>query len=168
MGSWALCFVVILFAGMLHAQEGRVPRGKVPEFPPKSGTATLMVNRGPLPPNFRGEMLEYLCDSSNLIITGTVESSSVWVNGRGLVTDSVLHVDSIIKGAQTASRVVVSQSGGAMGEFNIVTEQYSLMQSGERYVLFLEQDVSPDCSTTPQCCPLCNHTVVGRNVSHRQ
>ncbi len=136
---WAACSVLILFAGMLHAQ-GRVRKGELPAFPPERGTAYLNVDLAPLPPNFRGEMLEYLCSSSTLIITGTVESSSVWVNGRGLETDSVLRIDSVIKGTETASRVVVPQSGGTMGEFKIITEQYSLMKAGERYVLFLQED----------------------------
>ena len=137
--AWA-CLFAILFAGMLHAQVPRVRRGEFPPFPPKSGTASLNVDLAPLPPTFRGEMLEYLCNSSPLIITGTVESSSVRVNGRGLETDSVLRIDSVIKGTVTASRVVVSQSGGTMGEFKIITEQYSLMKAGERYVLFLQED----------------------------
>src|SRR5262249_51466550 len=124
---------VILLTGMLHAQAGRVRRGELPDFPPKTGTATLIVDLSPLPPSFNGEMLEYLCNSSSLIITGTVESSSVWVNGRGLETDSVLGIDSVIKGTEAASHVVVSQSGGTMGEFKIVTEQYSIMKGGERY-----------------------------------
>ena len=135
-----LACIALLFSGMLHAQGPRVRRGERPAFPPERGTAHLSVDLSPLPPSFRGEMLEYLCSFSTLIITGTVESSSVWVNGRGLETDSVLRIDSVIKGTETASRVVVAQSGGTIGEFKIITEQYSLMEAGERYILFLQED----------------------------
>jgi hypothetical protein len=138
-----VCFLfVILFAGMLHSQDGtgRVRRGETPPFPPANGTAIHIVDLAPPPPNFNGDMLEYLCNSSPVIITGTVESTSVWVNGGGLATDSVLRIDSIIKGTETASRVVVSQLGGTMGEYKEITQQYSLMKAGERYLLFLIQD----------------------------
>ena len=134
--SFVCCLFLILFTKMVSAQGEPVRRGEQPAFPPKSGTAVMFVNQGPLPPSFSGDMLEYLCNSSPMIITGTVESSSVWVNGRALETDSVLRLDSIIKGTETASRVVVSQLGGTMGEFKVVIEQYSLMKPGERYVLF--------------------------------
>jgi hypothetical protein len=150
--SFVCGLFVILFVGMLHAQ-GRVRKGELPAFPPERGTAYQSVDLSPLPPNFRGEMLEYLCSSSTLIITGTVESSSVWVNGRGLETDSVLRIDSIIKGTETASRVVVSQSGGTMGEFRTITDQYSLMEAGERYVLFLKEDrrqIAPQHTNIPR------------------
>src|SRR4051812_32090035 len=105
--SFVCCLFVILFTGTSHAQDGtgRVRRGETPPFPPASGTAMFIVDLAPPPPNFNGDMLEYLCNSSPLIITGTVESSSVWVNGRGLETDSVLRIDSVIKGTETASHV---------------------------------------------------------------
>ena len=85
-------------------------------------------------------MLEYLSNSSPLIIAGTMEKSfAVWVNGHRL-ENGQRSADRDRKGTETASRVVVPQSGGTGGEFKIITEQYSLMKAGERYVLFLQED----------------------------
>jgi hypothetical protein len=125
---------------MLLTQESRVRRGEPSAFPPERGTAHLIIDLAPLPPNFRGEMLEYLCRSSDLIITGTVESVSTRVSGQSVETDIVLRIDSVIKGTQTTSRVVVGQPGGTIGQFKVITSQYSLMEPGQRYILFLQED----------------------------
>jgi hypothetical protein len=139
-GMMRLACVMLLLAGTLHAQGPRLGRGEVPAFPPERGTAQFISDLAPLPPNFHGEMLEYLVRASNLIIAATVESSSAHVNGRHVETDVVLRIDAVIKGTATASRVLVAQLGGTIGEYRELTKQYALMQPGERYILFLQDD----------------------------
>jgi hypothetical protein len=38
---------------------------------------------------------------------------------------------------------MVAQMGGTIGDFHLVTDQYALMQPGERYILFLQNDNRP-------------------------
>jgi hypothetical protein len=139
---------VTTFIGSLQA-TGRVLRGQPPAYPPQSGTAQFFVDLAPMPPSFDGDHLKYLCTAAKLIIVGTVQSTSVRVNGRHLETDAVLRIDTVVKGAETSHFVVIGQGGGSWGQYKEVTDQYSLMESNQRYVLFLEDDRRDELPPVP-------------------
>jgi hypothetical protein len=55
-------------------------------------------------------------------------------------TDFLISISQVLKGPNTLRQIMVSQMGGTIGDFHLVTDQYALMQPGERYVLFLQND----------------------------
>ena len=56
-----------------------------------------------------------------------------------LVTDLVLNVTMTFKGP-AMSEVAVVQLGGKQGNRERIPDQYRMMRTGERYILFLKQD----------------------------
>jgi hypothetical protein len=131
------------------AQDGRVRAGQVPPWPPERGTVKFIAD----PPPFRilpnQSPLERLCDWSDLVIDGLVTATFPSRSpSRGtLQTDFLISVTQVLKGSATLRQIMVSQMGGNIGDFHLVTDQYALMQPGERYILFLQRDDRP---STPQ------------------
>ncbi len=88
--------------------------------------------------------IEDLSDSSPMIVEVYVQSVFPATEvGRTLETDVRLRVERIIKGASPGPEIVVSQMGGVLGDRRQLTTQFSLMQAGEHYVLFLESPPPP-------------------------
>ena|SRR5437870_1876335 len=135
LGSGSLVCMLVA-AGSAAPQ--RVLKGNEPPFPPTSGTAKIVLT---LPPSAIENSLEELCGSSSLIVDGFVQSTlTPWINGKSLETDVILLIRSVLKGNLTGQQLLVSQPGGVLGQFKEDSPQYSLMQPGEHYILFLERD----------------------------
>jgi hypothetical protein len=116
----------------------RVVKGAEPPFPPQHGTAslTLYVN-----PDADPDSIEKLADQSLLIAEGYVQSVfPPWIRNQSFETDAMILVTRVLKGSLSGEQVVVSQAGGIMGDVKILPTQYSLMQTGEHYILFLKSD----------------------------
>lgn len=101
---------------------------------------------------YTGSGLDGLVRTSPVILDVSVES--VWpateIRPGQLATDAVLNVNRVVKGPDPGPRIVVSQLGGALDGRVQTSEQFSLMQPGERYILFLEPFVIPDNLTPRQ------------------
>jgi hypothetical protein len=132
------------------AQDGRVRAGQEPPWPPSRGTLEFIPHPARLPRALANEPpLERLCDSSDLVIDGLVTTGfpSRSPSRGNLQTDFLISVTQVLKGPATLRQVIVSQMGGSVGDFHLVTDRYALMQPGERYILFLKNDNRP---STPQ------------------
>ena len=138
------------------AQSEIRPGGTPPELPSK-GTARLYVT--PKPDDSPGSLKE-LCDMSPLIIEGVVKKSMPprHVSPQDLETDSLVTVTRTLKGGASSSDIVISQSGGTIGELTLRPVQYSILQAGQRYLLFLKEDLRP---TVPQVSGVKRYFVVG-------
>jgi len=95
----------------------------------------LIVDVLPVP-----QSLKQLADMSSLIIEGVVEkvmpsrrAGQTWIE-----TDSVIRIAQTFKGSVEGPTIVIAQMGGRVGEDQ--PTQYSLVQTGERYILFLSPD----------------------------
>jgi hypothetical protein len=88
--------------------------------------------------------LDALIDHSSHVIEATVESSFPVIDrGSGpLVSDFLIRVDQVVKGTLTSRQIVVHQFGGTLGGRVSEPAFYSLMQPGERYILFLRDSDS--------------------------
>jgi hypothetical protein len=75
-----------------------------------------------------------------LIVDATVEGLSTRTISRHLETDAVLRVNQSLKGDTNTSRIVVSQRGGTLGAYREIPLQDAMMQTGQRYILFLKDD----------------------------
>jgi hypothetical protein len=119
-------------------QETNAQRRVAGTDPPASGTARFVIHPSP---NSQPESLNELCASSRLIVDAFVHSTFPARNlGRLLETDVVLLVTQTLKGSASPQQVVVAQRGGVVGEHKQLPTQYSLMQPGERYIIFLTDD----------------------------
>jgi hypothetical protein len=130
--------ISLLFLSTLAFSQRR-PAGNIagtnPTWPPPQGDATFSRT---LPPGYIPESMDRLVKSSQLIIDGTVESTSVRKSGtRSLETDAVIKITRTLKGAERSDHIVVAQVGGVVGDFRWLPEQYSLFSRGDRYLLFL-------------------------------
>jgi len=88
---------------------------------------------------------------SSLIIEGVVEKVMPSRRGAGqtwIETDSVIRIAQalkgsivqFVKGSDPGPTIVISQMGGTVGDSTDQPTQYSLVQPGERYILFLSPD----------------------------
>jgi hypothetical protein len=106
----------------------------------------------PLPPALAKQpLLERLCDLSDLVIDALVTTSlpSRPPSRFTLQTDFLISITRVLKGPATLRQIMVSQMGGSIGDFHLVTDRYALMQPGERYILFLQNDNRPSTPRTP-------------------
>jgi len=94
--------------------------------------------------------LEALIDHSSQIIEATVESSfPVFDRGTGpLMSDFLIRVDRVVKGTLPSKQIVVHQYGGTLGGRVSEPAFYSMMQPGERYILFLRDSDSAAFTAT--------------------
>jgi hypothetical protein len=88
--------------------------------------------------------LDALINHSSQIIEATVESSFPAIDrGTGpLMSDFLIRVDRVVKGALASKQIVVHQYGGTLGGRVSEPAFYSMMQPGERYIVFLRDSDS--------------------------
>jgi hypothetical protein len=125
--------------------QARPIRGQELQWPPKNGTTyfTLTPAPGTKPPS-----LKELCESSILIVDATVREIlpvRVLVKSERLETDVVFVTNRALKGSAPPSQLlVVTQRGGVLGGYTEQPTQFSLMQPGQHYLLFLMDDKRPN------------------------
>lgn len=124
------------------AQSQMTPGAPGPELP-QQGTGRLHVT--PAPGDVPGT-LKQLCDMSTLIVEGNVSTSLLprQLSASNLETDAIITIARTLKGAAPNPDVAVSQRGGTLGKLTISPAQYSIMQPGEKYLLFLKDDTRPN------------------------
>ena len=122
MKTYRIGIALIIAVLNLGAQSPPVPHG-------------LIVDVMPVP-----QSLKQLVDMSSLIVEGVVEkgmptrqAGKTWVE-----TDAIIGVAQTFKGSAGDSSIVIAQMGGRVGEDQPI--QYSIVQSGERYILCLKED----------------------------
>jgi len=131
---------IILVFGMMAstAFAQRVVKGVEPPFPPQHGTASLTLD---VNPDALTDSIEKLADRSLLIVEGHVQAVfPPWIRSQSFETDAMILITRVLKGSISEKQVVVSQAGGIMGDVKILPTQYSLMQTGEHYILFLQNE----------------------------
>jgi hypothetical protein len=131
---------LIIAAFNLGAQPRASPAKPRPLYRPGQphGVGQLIVDVLPVP-----QSLKQLTDMSSLIIEGVVEKAIPSRRGAGqtwIETDSVIRIVQTLKGPVGDSTIVISQMGGKVGDSTDQPTQYSLVQPGERYILFLSAD----------------------------
>jgi len=88
------------------------------------------------------DSLQELCDKSEVIVDAQVRTvyptQAPADDARALITDSLIHVIRVVKGAGVPSDFVIAQMGGVLEGRSIISSQFSLMQPSERYILFLK------------------------------
>ena len=94
-----------------------------------------------------------LCERADMIVEGVVERSAVTSTNDGLGGGSnqtyfLIAVSRVIKGPPDTHNLVASETGGALEGLRQVMN-YPLMQTGERYVLFLYSDNRVDPAYLP-------------------
>jgi hypothetical protein len=137
---------IALFAVSLNlTAQSQSAKSGLPYYPPgpPHGVGQLIVDVMPVP-----QSLNQLVDMSSLIVEGVIEKV---MPGRGsgqtwIETDSVVNIIQTLKGSAGSSTIVISQMGGRVGDAASQPTQYSLVQSGERYILCLKED---DRTTLP-------------------
>jgi hypothetical protein len=141
---------LILGASVLNTvnAQSRVVIGQDVPWPPAKGTAYVHLTP---PPGYLAGSLQELCKTSVLIVDGTATTvlPAREISPRTLETDVVFSITRVLKGPQNTSNVVVAQRGGTIGQFTQQPVQYSLIQKGERYILFLTEDKRPKLPQVP-------------------
>lgn len=127
--------IALIIASLnLGAQSQPAKHG--PLYPPGQphGGGQLIVDVMPVP-----QSLKDLTDMSSLIIEGVVEKVMPARQGSGQTweeTDSVINIVQTFKGVSAGTAIAIAQMGGKGTDI----VQYSLVQPGERYILFLSPD----------------------------
>ncbi len=153
------CVGIVLIAASLNlvAQSQTSPSGPRSLAPPPvpRGIGLLTVDVFPEP-----QSLKQLTDMSSLIVEGVVEkvmpsrgAGQTWIE-----TDFVLGIARALKGSAEGPTIVISQMGGKVGDSTSQPTQYSLVQPGEQYILFLKED---DRTTVPSVAGLKRYGIVG-------
>ena len=134
-----IVFCLILLNPMLLSVMAQSPAkpGSVPPTP--RGTARLVI--GPAPGQVPTTFQE-LCTASSLIIEGTALKSlpARETSPGSLETDAVISVTKTLKGPVNVHQFVLAQRGGVTPNFSVLPEQYTLVQPGEVYLMFLIED----------------------------
>jgi hypothetical protein len=131
-----VAIAVTFQTGIATAQRSMLPPEGSPGLP-QEGTGKLYVTSKENP----GSLYE-LCSHSHLIVVGVVQSTLLSrqpSQGR-IETDAVISVEQTLKGTPPGPTIAVTQSGGTIGKITLKPAQYQLMQRGERYILFLNED----------------------------
>jgi hypothetical protein len=150
----AVC-IFVLVARALSAQD-RVIKGQEPAWPPASGKATFILH-----PSRRSQVrsLQELIDAAQIIVDATVQQAlPARVLPHRLETDVVLSTNRVIKGPGTLTAFVVSEPGGVVGGFTEESRQYSMMQTGEHYLIFGREE---DRTTLPPVGSSPRYEIVG-------
>lgn len=139
-----LSVIVVSVALPVTAQQTPA-KHTAPVSPSPKGNGVLHVT---LAPWQRVSTLKELCAKSTLIIYGTIKQTFPsrelgGVNPGYLETDALLEVEGMLKGVPSQQRLVVSQAGGSTAQYSIRPAQYSLMQPGKHYLVFLTEDTRP-------------------------
>lgn len=151
-----LLLVSLLLAAVGTAQQS----GSFSDRLPAKGKIVMKLD--PISPV---TSLRQMITAAPLIISGTVLSvpPSVQVGDDRMLpnveTRSLIGVDTVIKGAvpNHTGVIVLTQSGGKLGELEMVVWSDPLVQEGERYILFLMSDddnqkARPNTSGMPRYC----------------
>ena len=135
-------FVPLTMTTTMVAQSS-VKKSPLGSEMPKEGIGRFLIT---LAPKDSPHSLKELCDMSSLIVEGTVRSSLFprQLSPSSLETDAVVTVTRAVKGSAPNPDVVVSQKGGTIGKFTLSPGQFTIMQPGEKYLLFLRDDDRPD------------------------
>ena len=138
----------------------RVVKGAEPPFPPQHGTASLIVD---VNPDALPDSIEKLADRSMLIVEGYVQTVfPPWIRYQSFETDAMILVTRVLKGSLSGEQVVVSQAGGILGDVKILTDQYSLMKTGEHYILFLQDETRTFAPVHPG---IPRYSIIGASIS---
>lgn len=88
----------------------------------------------------QGFSTEALTKESSLIVTGEVEhTKSEWSkDGKTIITTASVVVVDVIKGTETAQRVIVEYEGGEVGDIGLRVSDVSPLAKGETLLLFLK------------------------------
>ena len=137
-----ILFWIVVVAVTLPSSVAQEARRRVGDPFPKGDSALLHVSPAP------GQVphsLKELCNTSSLIIEGTVRTTLPprEPSSRSLETDAVISVNRTLKGPATLREIMLAQRGGFRGDLNIRPAQYSLVQPAEQCVLFLTEDDRP-------------------------
>ena len=137
-----------LFLGFLTVsayaqQDGRVRAGETPP-PPLRGEIHSIAD--PMVLRF----FKDLCVKADAIVEGVVETaaSRLMPGPAHVETDFWIAVDRVIKGPVDLHKLVVSEMGGTYGELHLIMN-YPLLETGQRYVLFLYADTRPGVPPVP-------------------
>ena len=115
-------------------------------WPPTDGTTYVFVDLSPVKGS--PEDVAYLSRSSEVVVDAMVERVSTRTQGHHLETDAVLRVKDVLKGSSGLSLIEVGERGGTLGNYREVSRQYSVMQEGERYILFLKNELTSGLGNT--------------------
>lgn len=139
MRSLSMWMFLIIATVSPSAAQGTATR----EEPRPRGPGKLIIT--PIPKQVPTSLKE-LCDSSTIIVEGIVQTTltSRETSPGSLETDVVVAITQRFKGASNHDRIVVAQRGGTLGNLDIRPTQYSIMQPGEHYLLFLIEDKRPN------------------------
>jgi len=131
------CPAIVLIAASLKL-VAQIPPTDPGSSPPPPVPCCLIVDVMPVP-----QSLKQLVDMSSLIVEGVVEKVMPSRRGAGqtwIEIDSVIRIAQTWKGSAGGSTIVLSQMGGRDGGAADQPTQYSIVQPGERYILFLSLD----------------------------
>jgi len=131
------CPAIVLIAASLKL-VAQIPPTDPGSSPPPPVPCCLIVDVMPVP-----QSLKQLVDMSSLIVEGVVEKVIPSRRGAGqtwIEIDSVIRIAQTWKGSAGGSTIVLSQMGGRDGGAADQPTQYSIVQPGERYILFLSLD----------------------------
>ena len=133
------CIGIALIAASLNlSAQSQTPQPGARSAAPPPVPCCLIVDVLPVP-----QSLKQLVDMSSLIVEGVVEKVMPSRRGAGqtwIETDSVIRIAQSLKGSTGGSTIVIAQMGGRDGGAADQPTQYSLVQAGERYILFLSPD----------------------------
>jgi len=109
-----------------------------------SGRVTIRREFSRLPSS-----LAELIARASLIVEGLVDSSTIPArfyntsDPASMETDIVFLVSKVYKGELTQKhfpRIVIAETGGTIGKLTVESGQHTMMQQGQRYVLFLDPE----------------------------
>jgi|GEM_PF-3209744 len=137
------------------AQEDRRITPTDPTQSPQ-GRALLWVRPVPV----ADTTLKGLSAISDAIVEGVVENvlPSRKASPSNIQTDIRFTVVKSFKTSLPLNELMISQTGGAVGTYEVVPQQYELMQPGQRYLLFLMRDRRP---STPVLIGAPPYTILG-------
>jgi hypothetical protein len=147
MTSRLIVSCIVLTSVIATTTNAQAPaRRRLGDPPPTEGHGVLSVTPAP---SLMPQSLKDLCDLSAVIVEGVVAtifpSRQLGPSQSSLETDALVNVTKVLKGPVGAhQQLVVSQLGGAKGNFSSTPTQYSLVRAGEKYILFLREDDRPN------------------------
>jgi hypothetical protein len=115
---------------------------------PVRGRARLSIT--PMPGQIPAS-LRQLCNTSALIIEGVVDKvlPPRETSPGSLETDAIISVNQTLKGSVALKQLVISQRDGTLGDLDVRPTEYSLVQPGERYLLFVTEDARAKIPAVP-------------------
>ena len=141
MRLWIALSVLLLFSHIFTAQNqsGRARLGDPPIVP--HGTVYAIYDYAHAP-----QTLKELVRTADVIVDGTVQSifPSRLRNlnqPTDVETDALFAVDHVLKGQPESLRsLVIVQMGGKHGDLEVIVKDHTLMNQGDRHIVFLNYD----------------------------